>query len=534
MLRHTRAAISIRRLISTVLLSASLIVLAALQASAADSTEANKYWPQWRGPLSSGVAPDAHPPTEWAPDKNIKWKIDLPGAGSSTPIVWGDQILIHAAIPTGRKIELPVDPPADAAPENKDADNKGTDNKDAANKGADNKDAMPPPGDKSGDKSADKAADKSGDKGGDKGGPKGAKGGKGMFNIAKPDEYYQFVLMSLDRKTGQEQWRAVAAEVVPHEGHHPDHGYASYSPVTDGTCIISYLGSRGLHCYDMQGQLKWEKDLGKMRTIFAFGEGSSPALYGNTVVVDWDHEDGSFIAAFNKETGEELWRTARDEKTAWATPLIVSAGDKMLVVTSGNATARAYDLADGKEVWTCNGMTRTAIPTPVAANGIVYLMTGFQGNSLLAIKADSTGDLTDTESVVWKYGKDTPYVPSPLLYDNKLYFFKSNKAILSCFDAATGEHLFGPQRVEGIQDAYASPVGADGHVYLVGRSGTTVVINNTGKLLEEPAKEGSEPEKKLEIVSINKLDEGIDASPAIVGDEIFLRGKDHLYCISQQ
>ncbi|HEY2761465.1 MAG TPA: PQQ-binding-like beta-propeller repeat protein, partial [Pirellulales bacterium] len=402
---HSRfdAVASFRRLFLIAYISFAQCVSLAYRASAADSDPKNQNWPQWRGPLCTGVAPDAHPPIEWSADKNIKWKISLPGAGSATPIIWGDQIFIHAAIPTGRKLESPADPPADAAAETKSADGK--------------------------DSSAVAPLAKS-----DAAGGKGPKGGKGMFNIEKPTEFHQFVLLSLDRKTGQEQWRAVAAEVVPHEGHHPDHGYASYSPVTDGTCVISYWGSRGLHCYDMQGHLRWEKDLGKMRTIFAFGEGGSPALYGDTVVIVWDSEDNSFIAAFNKNTGDELWRTDRDEKTAWSTPLIVPAGDKMIVVATGKQTAHAYDLATGKEVWTCGGMTAAAIPTPVYANGIVYLMSGFQGNSLLAIKANSTGDLTGTDAIVWKFDKDTPYVPSPLLYDNHLYCFKSNKAILSCFD----------------------------------------------------------------------------------------------------
>jgi outer membrane protein assembly factor BamB len=481
MLRRSGAAVSLRALVSLtgVLL---LCVATARVASAADANQANQNWPQWRGPLCNGVAPDAHPPIEWNEDKNVKWKISVPGSGSSTPIIWGDQIFIHTAIPTGRKMEPPAEPPADASADNKDA--------------KDGTSTPPAPS-----------------------GPPGGKGGKGMFNIEKPNEFYQFVLLSIDRKTGQENWRKVVAEVVPHEGHHPDHGYASYSPVTDGTCIISYWGSRGLHCYDMQGNLKWEKDLGKMHTVFFFGEGTSPALYGNTVVVNWDHEDGSFIAAFNKTTGEELWRTQREEKTTWATPLIVPLADKTLVVAAGIPNVRAYDLATGKQVWQCGGLKPNAIPSPVTANGIVYAMTGFMGNALLAIKADSSGDLTDTDSIVWKFDKDTPYVPSPLLYDNRLYCYKSNKAILSCFDATNGNRLFGPERLEGIEDAYASPVGADGHIYLVGRNGTTIVINNSDK---------------LEIVSTNKLDEGIDASPAIAGTEIFLRGKEHLFCISQK
>ncbi|HEY2826703.1 MAG TPA: PQQ-binding-like beta-propeller repeat protein [Pirellulales bacterium] len=504
---------SSRQLFSMLLALLALGNFVAAVSSAADPDQKNQNWPQWRGPLCTGVAPDAHPPTEWSSDKNIKWKIELPGAGDSTPIIWNDQIFIHTASPTGRKLEPPADPPADPTADAA-AAGKTTDNKDASAK------SDAPKSDTTKSDTAKSDAPKSDTPKADNAtGGKGPKGGKGMFAIQKPDEFHQFVLMSLDRKTGQEQWRAVAAEVVPHEGHHPDHGYASYSPVTDGSCVISYWGSRGLHCYDMQGHLKWEKDLGKMRTIFSFGEGSSPALCGNTVVVNWDNEDGSFIAAFNKDSGDELWRTDRDEKTTWATPLIVPAGDKMLVVTTGKQTARAYDLATGKEVWTCNGLTPAAIPTPVFAGGIVYLLSGFQGNSLLAIKADSSGDLTGTDAIVWKFDKDTPYVPSPLLYDNHLFCFKSNKAIISCFDAATGNHLFGPERLDGIQDAYASPVGADGHVYLVGRNGTTVVINNADK---------------LDVIATNKLDEGIDASPAIVGNELFLRGKNHLYNISEK
>jgi outer membrane protein assembly factor BamB len=439
------------------------------------ANEAEQYWPQWRGPLGTGVAPQAHPPIEWSAEKNINWKVNLPGTGSSTPIIWGDQIFIQTAIPTGRKAE----PPADSS-----------DAKDAKDGDSDAKAKAPP-----------------------------------MFNIQKPDEYFQFVLLSLDRQTGQERWRTVAAEAVPHEGHHPDHGFASYSPVTDGTCVVSFFGSRGLHCYDMQGHLKWEKDLGKMTTIFSFGEGSSPALYGNTVVVNWDHEAGSFIVAFNKDTGDELWRTPRDEKTSWATPLIVPGTDQTVVVTAGNQTARAYDLADGKLVWQCDGLTRLAIPTPVTANGIVYLMSGFQGSSLLAIRlGQKTGDLTGTDAIAWKFDKDTPYVPSPLLYDNRLYCFKVNKAIVTCFNATTGERLFGPERLDGTDDAYASPVGADDRVYFVGRNGTTVVIRNADK---------------FEVLATNVLGEGIDASPALVGNQLFLRSKDqsgigHLFCIEQK
>ena len=215
MCSRIRAAAFFRTLAALLVVASVLCVLYGPVASAADLIKKLKTGP-------SGAAhsvPASHPmpirPPNGVADKNIKWKVELPGAGSSTPIIWGDQIFIHAAIPTGRKIELPADPPADAPAESKSADSKPTDGKDAS---ATTPPAATPPA------------------------AKGPPGGKGMFGIEKPDEFYQFVLMSLDRKTGQEQWRKTVAEVVPHEGHHPDHGYASYSPVTDGTLRSFLLG----------------------------------------------------------------------------------------------------------------------------------------------------------------------------------------------------------------------------------------------------------------------------------------------------
>src|SRR5262249_51825455 len=155
----------------------------------------------------------------------------------------------------------------------------------------------------------------------------------GGMRSEKPDEKYQFVLLCLDRQTGKTLWQKVAREEVPHEGHHPDHGFSSYSPVTDGKNVIAYFGSRGIHCYDMDGNLKWSKDLGHMQTKMSFGEGSSPALFGDTIVINWDHESGSFIIALDKKTGNELWRQSREEGTSWATPLIVDYQGKPQVIT---------------------------------------------------------------------------------------------------------------------------------------------------------------------------------------------------------
>jgi outer membrane protein assembly factor BamB len=456
------------------LLGVTLLGCALSFAGRAAPSGADQNWPQWRGPLSTGVAPDATPPTTWNETSNVKWKVKIPGGGNATPIVWDNKVFIQTAIATGRKVEQP----------------------------AEKKQEAPSP----------TANDSTGDK------PRRRPGGGGMRS-EKPDEAFQFVLLCLDRQTGKPLWQKIAKEEVPHEGHHPDHGFSSYSPVTDGKYVIAYFGSRGLHCYDLEGNLKWEKDLGKMQIKMSFGEGSSPALFGDTIVVNWDHENGSFIVALDKRTGKELWRQSREEGTSWATPIIVEYKGKAQVITDASNKIRSYDLATGKVIWECTGLTANVIPSPVADRETVYSMSGFKGNSLLAIKLGHTGDLTGTDAIAWSHGKSTPYVPSPLLYGDKLYFFAGNNGMLSCYDAKSGKALIDAERLEDLKNVYASPVGADGRVYLVGRNGAVLVIKNSDK---------------LELLATNKLDEQFDASPAIVGKDLFLRGHEYLYCIEEK
>jgi outer membrane protein assembly factor BamB len=200
-------------------------------------------WAQWRGPAGTGEAPSGDPPTAWSQDKNIRWKVKLPGRGSSTPIIWGDSIFIQTAVVAGGSAAAPAPEPAPTP-------------------------ATQPAG-----------------------------GRRGGGRAQRPTEVHQFTLLCLDRKTGNVLWSKVARQEVPHEGHHPDHGFASHSPVTDGQHIYAFFGSRGLHCFDMQGNAKWTKDLGKMQTRNSFGEGSSPALFGDIIVITWDHQREDFIIA---------------------------------------------------------------------------------------------------------------------------------------------------------------------------------------------------------------------------------------------
>ena len=330
---------------------------------------------------------------------------------------------------------------------------------------------------------------------------------------------YKFDLLTINRNDGSILWQKTLREIQPHEGTHGDATYASNSPVTDGEHVYAYFGSRGLYCVDMMGNVKWEKDVGTMYKSNTFGEGSSPVIYDNTLVIVQDHERNSFITALDKRTGDVLWKTDRDERTTWFSPIIVENDGKPQVITTGTKRVRSYDLATGELVWDGDGLTANSIPSPVAADGYVYLMSGFRGSEFRGIHlAEATGDITDSKAIAWEYNRDTPYVPSPLLYKGVIYFLKSNSGILTAFNVETGAAYYGPQRLQGVSGVYASIVGAGDRVYIAGRGGTVNVIQHG-------------PEFK--VLAENKLDDNFNASPAIVGSELYLRGGQHLYCIAE-
>jgi len=443
----------------------------ALNAADEGITEARRNWPQWRGPLANGVAPEANPPTEWSETKNVKWRVKLLGEGNATPIVWENQVFVLSAAGTGKKVEAkPAESPAPAP-------------------------AEPPAG-----------------------GERRRRGPGGFGRSEKPSEEYEFIVSCFDRTTGKTLWQKVARKEVPHEGHQQNNTFASASAITDGKVVFAFFGSRGLHCYDLAGNLKWSQDLGRLQTRNSFGEGGSPALQGNTLVVNWDDEtDNDFIAAFDKTTGNQLWKTPRTEDTTWSTPLIIQHDSKWQVIVNATRKTRSYDLATGKELWSCSGQTANAIPSPVADADTVYVTSGFRGSALFAIALGRTGDLTGTDAIRWSHNQNTPYVPSPLLVDDSLYLVKVNSGILSCFDKKTGEAHYEAERLEGIREIYASPVTAKDRIYVLSRDGTCLVL-----------KKGP----KLEILQTNKLDDKTDASIALVGKELFIRGRENLYCIS--
>ena len=275
-----------------------------------------------------------------------------------------------------------------------------------------------------------------------------------------------------------------------------------------------------MYVYDMDGTLLWSKDLGDKTMRNQFGEGSTPVLSGDRLVIVWDHLGGSFVVSLDAASGRELWRVPRDEIDTWATPLVVEHGGRRQAVVPGKNKIRSYDLDNGTVLWESKGVTMNPIPSPVFGDGLVFVTSGFQGNHLKAIRvASAKGDITGTDSIVWTLDRDTPYVPSPLLYDGILYLLKTNSGILSAFDAKTGTPHYQLQRLEGVPEVFASPVGANGRVYIAGRDGVVLVIRNAGT---------------YELLASNKLDDGFDASPALADDAIYLRGHRNLYAIAEK
>jgi outer membrane protein assembly factor BamB len=408
-------------------------------------------WHQWRGPEATGVAPRGEPPVQWGEKTNVKWKTPLPGRGSSTPIVWGDQVFVLTASDTGRQ--------------------------------ADPKDiAKPDP--------------------------------RFESKTRPPTTIHQYVVTSIDRQTGKVRWQQVAVEQVPHQGHHETHSYAAFSPTTDGKHLYVSFGSRGLFCYDLAGKLQWKTDPGDMHTRFGWGEASSPVIAGDTLIVNWDHEGQSFILALAARTGKVRWKMDRTEPTSWSTPLVVEHQGKTQVIVNATNRVRSYDLATGKVLWECGGQTVNVIPSPVSADGMVYCLSGYRGGAGLAIPLDSQGDVTGKS--VWRIERGTPYVPSPVLSAGRLWFTQGNLGLLTCMEAATGKPIIDRERLPGLASLYASPVAAAGRIYFVGRDGTALVLKQADK---------------LEVLATSRLDDAIDASPAVVGKQLFLRGAKHLYCI---
>jgi outer membrane protein assembly factor BamB len=435
---------------------ASLLFCAVVLSAAPKSS----YWSYWRGPAANGMAVgDA--PVHWSDSQNIKWEADIPGRGHSSPVIWGDKIFVTTAIKTGTSAT--PEPPA----------------------------AKPAPG------------------------------AKPPHATAGPQVEHKFDVLCLDRKTGKILWQRTATTAVPHEGYHSQYGsFASNSPVTDGKNVYAFFGSRGMYCYDMKGKLVWQKNFNvQMKMRMAFGEGTGPVISGDRLILVFDFEGDSFMVVLDKNSGKEIWRVNRDEKSNWAAPLVYEFGGEKQILVAGNKKVRSYDFEDGKVIWECAGLGVNVIPHPVIQDDMVLVMSGYINPNLMAIRLGRQGDLTGTDAIVWSQTKGNSYTASPVLYDNKYYVLTDN-GMISCYNAKTGVPYYHMQRLPKTYSFKSSPVGANGKLYLASENEDVLVL----KMGE-----------KFEVLATNTLaDQMFIATPAIMDGEIFLRGQNKLFCIREK
>jgi outer membrane protein assembly factor BamB len=395
-------------------------------------------------------------PAEWSTTKNIKWKTPIDGRGHSSPIVWENKIFVTTAI-EGEVVE-------------------------------------------------------------------GAKATKHMIDnkeFVHPDSIgankkHTFKVVALNRDTGKILWQAVAWEGTPYDDRHRKSSYAASTPATDGKMVYAFFGSEGLYAYDYNGKLAWKADLGKMGTL-GMGTAASPIIFENLVIVQCDEENGtaSFIVALDKKTGKEVWKTPRKIQVSWSTPLLVKTAKRAELIASGTESIVSYDPATGKELWTHKGVESNAIPSPVANSEFVYLVAGYPAKIAMAIRLGGSGDLTGTPNVPWKYAKGTAYVPSPILYGDYLYL-TTDRGILTCIDAKTGEVKYEGGRIPIPATFTASPVAFDGKILMTSEDGDTFIV-----------KAGP----KHEIIGTNSVGEPVYASPAMADGRIYIRGEKNLYAI---
>ena len=444
----------------TLILIVCLFPLSDLRSSAFVDDDAN--WPQWRGPGASGVSDEKNLPTEWSESQNVVWKAEIPGRGHSSPVIWGKKVFLTTSI------EGPVVPGAKAVTHTR----------------------------------------------------------RGQVYVHPDsvggDHRYTIKILCLDRDTGRNLWERVAYDGPVYDDRHRKNTFASATPVTDGKYVWTFFDAEGVYCYDFDGKLVWKTSLGKFAKM-GMGNGMSPVLYENLLILQCDQEDGgkgSFLAALDKVTGKEVWRVQRTQRKTWATPVLVRTPKRVELIASGAESTVSYDPATGKELWHADGVISHAIPSAVTGHGMVFVSGGSSGQPKLAIaiRLGGSGDLTGTSYVVWKYNKGTAYVPSPILYGDYLYLM-TDGGILTCLDARTGEVKYEGGRVPVPATFTSSPVAFDDKILITSEDGDTFVIRAG---------------PKYEVIRTNSLGEPVFASIAICGGRLFIRGAKHLYCIGNR
>ena len=423
---------------------------------AAATSAAAQNWPSFRGPDADGVAPaSAKPPSTWdlGSSRNVAWKVAIPGLAHSSPIVWGDRIYVTTAVPS------------------------------------------------------------------EPGTPTVITGEKAGIDSAKDMVAHTWRLLAFDKTTGNVIWDKVVHQGMPRLKRHVKASHASATPATDGRSIVALLGSEGLFCFDTNGTLKWRQDLGVMDVglvddpSYQWGPASSPTLFDNLVIVQNDRHKDSFVAAFDLATGKQVWRTAHDEYPSWATPTIARGASRTEIVTNGGKYIRGFDPKTGRELWRLSdNHTQVKVPTPIVSGELVIVTGGYPsgGRPIYAIRLGASGEI-EQNALAWRTDRGSPYTGTPLFYDGIIYVCTDN-GILSTYEPKTGERIY-QQRVGPGAGFSASPIAADGRVYLTSEDGDIFVV-----------KAG----RAFELLATNPMGETLMATPAISGNMLIVKTQTQL------
>jgi outer membrane protein assembly factor BamB len=431
-------------------------VLAAAAVALASVGARAANWPQWRGPGGQGISDEQQIPLEWSSTRNVAWKTPVAGQGHSQPIVWNNRVFLTSEIEGAPAV-------GHKAPEHriegeifKHPDSVGS------------------------------------------------------------DKRHRLNVLAFDLATGKQLWERTAYDGTVFDDRHKRSSYAAATPVTDGTRVYAYFGPEGVYAYDFQGNLVWKTSVGQF-PLLGMGTGTSPLLYKNLLIIQRDENagDNSFIAALDTSTGKEVWRTRRTVEASWSTPVLVDADGRTELVTNGSQLIVGYDPATGRELWRAKGVESNAIHTPLVGRGLVIATAGFPAKRVIAIRPGGSGDIRGTDRIAWQYDKGTAYVVSPILYGDYVYLV-SDKGILTCLDAKTGEVKYEGGRVPVPASFMASPVAARDRLLLTSIDGDTYVIRAG---------------PTHEVIGTNAIGEPVYASLAVSQGRILVRGASHLFCI---
>ena len=420
-------------------------------------------WPSFRGPNASGVAEGTNPPTSWDIEKsqNVLWKTRIPGLSHASPIIWGNQIFVITAVSSD------------------------------ANAGF-------------------KAKDRG-------------------IDLANDDAKHTWMIFALDKRNGRVLWTDKPYEGVPRAKRHVKATQANSTPVTDGRYVVALFGSEGLACYDTNGKLLWKQDLGVLNPGLwddkesSWGHASSPIIYRDLVIVQADGHKQSFIAAFNLKDGKQAWRVERNEITSWTTPSIYQGKDRTELIANGGRYIRGYDPLTGKELWRfSDNDTQVKMQAPQIANDLIYITGGYPaGRAMYVFRPGANGDISlksgeETNAfLAWKSSKGSPYTPTPIVYGDQFYVVADN-GVLSSYDAKTGALIY-QQRLPS--SFSASPVAADGKLYLASEDGDVFVV-----------KAG----RQFELLQKNVMGQPLMATPALTQGMLIVRADDVIYALGDR